>query len=1112
MRSFIKSHRRNESINSEGHDNPESLDYFARTTPANSPSLQQSSQLTPPQAITGSSNGSISSPKKLLTPIKNLFSSSSKNLTLNSGDNLNNAIYNSSKSGSSKLKLKNHKRASHSISNISDLLIDTSLKSTSSHLSSNSQPVSASGTVPNSVFNDPKFDLASKLPSNQQPSLAPPPNLVSSSYAPTLNHPSHLQQQHSYPHSNSSTSLSSIVRSNKTYSSPVSVSHSSYSLSQLSSRKEPFNEISHTPPELIAHNPTPDKPQCNDKQVSFAANSNSIPTLEYGKNSSVKSNLKSPLDLRKTDNNSDNEDNDTIDGEEDEDEESDSSSQFSFVKDKIGGRNTSVKYYKAAKSTPPSTNEGISNTFNEHDLGYEVDEYSDYDYDNNGMDDDYDFDDENQGDEQYNKLFDDDLEHVNNINDDIESSKQNESDNVDDEYNDLEEEVPSRIDGIDDIDDVPSGVKGFETPPLKGGAFYNGDPHSQVDDYEEGYYHNHISTIEELTEIVDPEDVPSIERSVDTDNLLRLPNHSLPKQFNKAFHLSIQGLPSTPPTLSSKSFESVDESEINTDDILENYLEFSKLPSVTHAHSTSSLDAATDMANGDYLHLYDLSSPIINGLTFGNNLHHRYPRRDNSKNSGTDHFSRNLDSDKNGKFYNLPSNSNIKSYSSERQERDVFKERILRSFHGSLSDDLNFTIPEKVLAMEEFSKMLRANATASPSPVVNPSPQNLEVPDSSPEATKLKSVDKESNSSKMDKATTRLSIIEMMDLLGSLETSDTTTNLLGLKDSNNENENKRQSISNMMNFLSSIETSQNGEDSKPPAAMNKETREQNRRSIADMMSTLSILESNTSDSTTEAKAKRKSITNMMNLLSKLDQENEKYEYKEEPKQKAISKNPIARLNTEKSDPRKRYSWFNNDEMINFKSKNAQIVDNLLKSASANNVVTNLTDEELNDEGTNFQVDQELLDEVNQLPEDFDFEEHELKSKFQKPMIELGFYRSNSYNKKPIRAMMDNHYLSNKIETLNKTVTFYRSNSVGNTPELSKSRSISRAPSSRSMMSFASLNEEDSSEEQEYPQVDTVPHDTLNVPFHFKPSHHSLEESSDSSGKPLNTITETSPSK
>ena len=79
----------------------------------------------------------------------------------------------------------------------------------------------------------------------------------------------------------------------------------------------------------------------------------------------------------------DNKDDD--DNDDDDDDDDDNSSQFSFVHDMKGGRNTSVKYYKTKNSKNTNNDEGLLNTFNELDLGYEVDEFSDYDYENNGV-------------------------------------------------------------------------------------------------------------------------------------------------------------------------------------------------------------------------------------------------------------------------------------------------------------------------------------------------------------------------------------------------------------------------------------------------------------------------------------------------------------------------------------------------------------------------------------------------------------------------------------------------------------------------------------------------------------------------------------------------------
>lgn len=73
MRSFIKSHRRNESSTSDDHTFssngktdvhlPPVLNAYSSKTPMPSPNIRSNSQFTPPQAV--SSSASISSPKKL---------------------------------------------------------------------------------------------------------------------------------------------------------------------------------------------------------------------------------------------------------------------------------------------------------------------------------------------------------------------------------------------------------------------------------------------------------------------------------------------------------------------------------------------------------------------------------------------------------------------------------------------------------------------------------------------------------------------------------------------------------------------------------------------------------------------------------------------------------------------------------------------------------------------------------------------------------------------------------------------------------------------------------------------------------------------------------------
>lgn len=259
----------------------------------------------------------------------------------------------------------------------------------------------------------------------------------------------------------------------------------------------------------------------------------------------------------------------------------------------------------------------------------------------------------------------------------------------------------------------------------------------------------------------------------------------------------------------------------------------------------------------------------------------------------------------------------------------------------------------------------------------------------------------------------RHSIINMMSLLSALEEdteketgeeTDTKESIQGIKSllsdlektSTNGKENKRDLVVNMMNTLAVLENTM--------AEPTKESKKLARRSIADMMSTLAVLEQN-------------EISDPVIIQPK--------------KPKALERKVQPNSNL------KRYSWFNNDEESKFKKHDPST-----------------TDEETPAEYTSGHLDEDLLDEINQLPEDFDFEEHE--SQLASPATS-DFFRSNSYNKKPKKVVVDNHFQRNKIETPLRTVTFYRTNSSGNSDH-SRS-SVSRAGSTYSATSFTSVGDE-----------------------------------------------------
>lgn len=215
------------------------------------------------------------------------------------------------------------------------------------------------------------------------------------------------------------------------------------------------------------------------------------------------------------------------------------------------------------------------------------------------------------------------------------------------------------------------------------------------------------------------------------------------------------------------------------------------------------------------------------------------------------------------------------------------------------------------------------------------------------------------------------------------------------------------------------------------------------------MDLLANLENTTTTNDKPKQSNRKSVVDMMSTLSAL----------QEPPVIENNANLNMQANTAKSlehEPKrkasfKRYSWFNSQESLSIKGK-LQVKE------------CDPTDD--NDK-YNTSLDQDLLDEINQIPDDFDFDQKPPETEKYKRLSQerSGFYRSNSYNRKPKKTVISNQFLSNKIETLNKTVTFYKSSSPSSSIFDSRSRSVSRGPSTRSMNSFASVSEEVNEEDE-----------------------------------------------
>ncbi|PVH15444.1 uncharacterized protein CXQ87_003284 [Candidozyma duobushaemuli] len=269
----------------------------------------------------------------------------------------------------------------------------------------------------------------------------------------------------------------------------------------------------------------------------------------------------------------------------------------------------------------------------------------------------------------------------------------------------------------------------------------------------------------------------------------------------------------------------------------------------------------------------------------------------------------------------------------------------------------------------------------------------------------------------------------IMDLLGALEGGDLPS------ESNQTPAQARNSIQDIQHLLADLE-SRNEEQPKE-----KETR---RASVVNMMDTLANLAKTHEAAPAEEKKEfRRSVAEMMNTLAALDLQNgisATKECDERGSEPVVMPTPTKEKRHD--SPR----------------SNSYLEDNSTES------------------GHQYHLDEDMLYECNQLPEDYDFEHHQ-NQLYAESVSE--FYRSNSYNKKPKKMVQENSLRSNKIDTPQRTVTFYRSNSLGNSDN-SNSGSLSRTGTVYSATSFTS-GEEDPSPEMERFRQKSLPY-ALNTNF------------------------------
>ena len=779
----------------------------------------------------------------------------------------------------------------------------------------------------------------------------------------------------------------------------------------------------------------------------------------------------------------------SVDSISDSDSNSDSSSQFSFVKDMRGGRNTSVKYYK---NTRPKPNQKVVPTFNQNDLNYEVDDYSDYDFENNGMDEDY-GDDEDDDEEEvgYNNAFDD-----------------------------YDEEEYSHNKSYNDIEDQTQTQNNIETPP-KSELLSIGHDHDQLLDVGFDLYKKSSGRESNKSNVFESDDFDvefdrnesnkvflSLQRSLPTvqiENLSLEHSHNKKELFNNSFHFH------------TGSHELFPASDDNANDILETYLDTSNLPygskngSGFNSNNSSRSpeekveedkfpDEITkpeiELDSDNNLKLFEINSPLINGVTIGNNLRHRAGRPENIE--GDPKRLRSLRDDQSGSPQNSFIHRETNKYvdGNGLSDKEIYQNRVYKSFHGSISDEFNSAFDGKILNEKDFNKINKTEMkedfdTMPESPDLNDQLGLGILTQVEPNAN-----DGPINSDRKEKV--RKSVNDMMDILQKFSGPEENVILSNKTSNEDSQQTKRDSILNLMSILEKVE----GE---TPS----KTKENQRNSILGVMSLLESLEEglsqeraqtistilkqienagkeenskNVDGKETSKKDKfnnpnRKSINDMMATLASFNVESDDYSSKEKRQRNRISQLGETRnavkmdslirkeqnvkkeqnISNQNQIPKsKRYSWFGDDETNSFSNLATS------KSGSNSSGLRNELTEDIkgNDDLRNFVFDESVIDEINQLPEDFDFEEYlNQRNSDQPDSKSSSFYRSNSYNKKPVRAGVENTFQTNKIETLNKTVTIYRSASPLNS-ETNRSRSISRAASARSSASFISINEGD----------------------------------------------------
>ncbi|KAI5957615.1 hypothetical protein KGF57_003309 [Candida theae] len=949
MKSFIKQPKKNDSTTSSSdnakHAQP-SANFRTTTfesmtpptanhhkfTPTSSPKMQQFPQYTPPTNVHLSST-TTNSPKKLLTPIKNLFSSTkSAGPTPNSNDNLQSLMVNGASPRESKTsRLKKHirSRSNASIPTLHDMM---------------KPPARMSG--------DTRLKSTVSSPSLQE--------LDTKSMKPLLEKGQNEASTVAYPLE--IVEVPPVTANLNGLGPPILLSRGSSKNFSIASSAE--NDQFHAKQVFL-----------DAKSVSYINDKENSRTSRSGESSESSD--------------------DNYDSDDDDRDDDDNSSQFSFVQDMKAGRNTSVKYYKTNVSKPKLEQALASNSFDENDLGGDAEDMMDYDFENNGLgEDDEEYDDYNEFDGEnaaYNDMFSNEDIKSCTISNSRDKQQHHESDNL---SHDALAKPP-----------LPA------MDPTFGDISKSFSPETKFRELTCGY---------------------------------EFPPHST---FNTSHHLSIQG----PPRSESHDLPSSPRRASVEDDILENYLDRSTSNSI-HSNINTSGDLQSPLVPHDnQFELYDVSSPVINGLTIGHNLSHRSGRKGQNPNRSLIHRN--------------PVNvsSNQLSNNGEPENINPETEQFIASFHGSFDEGLNNKIKGKVDDFESWQKLRRQE-------VLTNSTDEIQSMRAGSCATLISGSGSCNTSTGLTNNDGSCSVKEDQEQINAANNGETRSQ-------------NRSSVAEMMGLLSSLELSNPAKGEAGTAHDSGNRRERN--SVAEMMGLLSSLEpSHGVVGTTELapevdnKKVRSSVDVMMNFLASVGDsdntvDNEKSNNSIKP-QPTHDPSNLADFQESKRDTHqdwsvkrkpsfKRYSWFSSQESLTMKGVDP--TDDTMKPPP---------------------LDQDVLDEINRIPMDFDYEEHDNIKGAASGVnsMTMGFERSNSYNRKPRRVLLSNQAKSNKIETSGKTVTFYdktKRPSPAAPPDFSrvKNTNVSRGSSFRSVNSITSVTEENENEE------DVKDEGTASIPVHVK---------------------------